>query len=215
MAPAKLRGALNIMFQLNITVGILIANLVNTGTTNYSWGWRLSFGICVIPAAFSTLGCLLLEETPNSLIERGRLEQGKSVLMKVRGSPNVDEEFKGLVKASEMAARITHPFRNILKRHNLPPLIVGIFIQVFQQVSGINAIMFYAPVLLETMGFGNSAALFSAAVTGTVNVLATLATILVVDRFGRVPLLLIGGAQMFLAQVSSVVICFTLCMALE
>lgn len=194
------------MFQLNVTVGILIANLVNSATTNLdSWGWRLSFGIGVIPAILSALGCLLLVETPNSLIERGQLEQGKSILMKVRGTLNVDEEFKGLVKASEMAAGVRHPFRNMLKRRNLPPLVVGIMIQIFQQLSGINSIMFYSPVLLETMGFGNNAALYSAAITGTVNVIATVASILVVDRFGRIPLLLIGGGQMFIAQV-----CFVL-----
>eukprot|EP00250_Pteridium_aquilinum_P028921 c38102_g1_i1 orf=85-1611(+) len=201
MAPAKLRGGLNIMFQLNITIGILVANLVNSGTTNIdSWGWRLSFGIGVLPALLSALGCLVLVETPNSLIERGHLEQGKSILIKVRGTLNVDDEFEGLVKASDAAARVAHPFRNMLKRRNLPPLIIGVMIQTFQQLSGINAIMFYSPVLLESMGFGNNAALYSAAITGTVNVLATVASILVVDRFGRVPLLLAGGAQMFVAQ---------------
>lgn len=201
VAPARLRGGLNIMFQLNVTVGILIANLVNSGTANLgSWGWRLSFGVGLIPAVLSTVGSLFLVETPNSLLERGQLEEGKRVLLKVRGTPNVDEEFNALVKASEAAARMKHPFRNILRRRNLPPLIIAVLIQIFQQFSGINAIMFYAPVLLETMGFKNNAALYSAAVTGTVNVLATIATILVVDRFGRIPLLLAGGAQMFIAQ---------------
>lgn len=201
MAPKKLRGALNIMFQLNITVGILFANLVNSGTSNLdSWGWRLSFGIGGIPAILSTLGCLLLVETPNSLIEHGLLDQGKSILMKVRGTVNVDDEFNDLVKASELAAEVTHPFRNMLKRRNLPPLVIGIMLQIFQQVSGINAIMFYSPVLLQTLGFGRNAALYSAALTGTVNVMATVVSIFLVDRFGRKILLLLAGSQMFIAQ---------------
>ncbi|KAI5063358.1 hypothetical protein GOP47_0021905 [Adiantum capillus-veneris] len=200
MALPRLRGGLNIMFQLNVTVGILIANLVNSVTANLDWGWRLSFGLGLIPAVLSLVGSLFLVETPNSLIERGHLEEGKRVLMKVRGTSNVDEEFKSLVKASEVAAGVKHPFRNMFRRRNSPPLIIGILIQIFQQLSGINAIMFYAPVLLETMGFKNNAALYSAAITGTVNVVATVLTIFVVDHFGRVPLLLAGGAQMFIAQ---------------
>ncbi|MCO5553024.1 hypothetical protein L7F22_006544 [Adiantum nelumboides] len=200
VAPPKLRGGLNIMFQLNVTVGILIANLINSLTANLDWGWRLAFGVGLIPAVLSLVGSLFLLETPNSLIERGHFEQGKRVLMKLRDTSNVDEEFKSLVKASEMAARVKDPFRKMLRRRNLPPLIIGILIQVFQQLSGINAIMFYAPVLLETMGFKNNAALYSAAITGTVNVIATVVTLFVVDHFGRVPLLLAGGAQMFISQ---------------
>ncbi|KAH7280927.1 hypothetical protein KP509_36G020900 [Ceratopteris richardii] len=203
MAPPRLRGGLNIVFQLNVTVGILIANLINSITTSLnSWGWRVSFGIGVIPAVLSIMGSLLLVETPNSLIEHGNLIQGKRVLARVRGTIDVDDEFEGLVIASELAAKVKHhPYQNLLKRKNIPPLVIAILIQVFQQLSGINAVMFYAPVLLETMGLGNNAALYSAAITGTVNVLATVLTILVVDRFGRVPLLLVGGAQMFVAQV--------------
>ena len=206
----KLRGALNIAFQLNITIGILIANLVNTGTANLgSWGWRLSFGIGAIPAVLCGIGCFLLVETPSSLIERGLLDEGKTILQKVRGKPNVDNEFEELVKASKLASRVKHPFREIVRRQNLPALVIAIMLQIFQQLTGINSIMFYSPVLLQTLGFGSNASLYSAVITGMVNVLATVLSIVVVDRFGRKILLLFGGAQMFVAQVYVCVFAFT------
>lgn len=201
MAPARLRGALNITFQLLITVGILIANLVNYGTQKLdSWGWRLSFGIGGVPALILTFGCLFLVETPNSLIERGLLEQGKFVLKKVRGTDDVDAEFEDLLLASQSAVRVENPFKNLLKRRNLPQLVIAVLLQVFQQFTGINAIMFYSPVLFQTLGFGSSASLYSAVITGTVNVFATIISILIVDKFGRRILLLEGGCQMFFAQ---------------
>lgn len=201
MAPVKARGGLNIMFQLYITGGILLANLVNFGTQNLDWGWRLSFGIGAIPALLSTVGCLMLCETPNSLIERGLLDQGKSILVKVRGTNDVDDEFRDLVKASEIAVEVKHPFRNMLKRRNVPPLVMAIMFQVFQQLGGINAIMFYSPVLFQTLGFGSNASLYSAVLTGAMNFISTVVSIFVVDRFGRKFILLSAGGVLFFTQI--------------
>lgn len=117
IAPTRIRGGLNILFQLNITIGILFANLVNYGTSKITpWGWRLSLGLAGIPAVLLTVGSIFLVETPNSLIERGHLEDGKHVLKKIRGTNNVDAEFNELVEASRIAATVKHPFRNLLKR---------------------------------------------------------------------------------------------------
>ena len=206
----KLRGALNIAFQLNITLGILIANLVNSGTANLgSWGWRLSFGAGAIPAVLSGIGCFLLVETPSSLIERGLLDEGKAILQKVRGKSNVDNEFGELVKASKLASRVKHPFREIVKRQHRPALVIAIMLQIFQQFTGINSIIFYSPVLLQTLGFGSNASLYSAVITGTVNVLSTVLSIVVVDRYGRRILLLFAGVQMFVGQVYMCMFAFT------
>lgn len=96
----------------------------------------------------------------------------------------------------------TNSFRNLMKRSSRPQLICGTILQVFQQFTGINVIMFYAPVLFQTMGFGGSASLLSAVVTGLVNVASTLVAIGTVDRFGRRVLLLEAVVQMLIAQVS-------------
>ncbi|GLT53178.1 hypothetical protein SLA2020_264680 [Shorea laevis] len=100
IAPTRIRGALNILFQLNVTIGILFANLINYGTAKIKggWGWRLSLGLAGIPALLLVAGALLVCETPNSLIERGRLEDGRAVLKKIRGVQNVEPEFWSLLK---------------------------------------------------------------------------------------------------------------------
>ncbi|XP_071716667.1 sugar transport protein 13 [Rutidosis leptorrhynchoides] len=203
IAPTRIRGGLNILFQLNVTIGILFANLVNYGTAKIKggWGWRLSLGLAGIPALLLTLGALLVVDTPNSLIERGKLEEGKAVLRKIRGIENVEPEYLELVEASRIAKEVKHPFRNLLQRKNRPQLVIAVALQFFQQFTGINAIMFYAPVLFSTLGFKNDASLYSAVITGAVNVLSTLVSIYSVDKLGRRILLLEAGVQMFFAQV--------------
>ncbi|KAL5982031.1 Sugar transport protein mst4 [Asimina triloba] len=211
IAPTRIRGGLNILFQLDVTIGILFANLVNYGTAKISggWGWRLSFGLAGIPALLLTVGALMVVDTPNSLIERGRLEEGKAVLKKIRGMDDVEAEYQELVEVSRVAQQVKHPFKNLLKKHNRPQLIIAICLQVsssslnhqvFQQFTGINAIMFYAPVLFKTLGFKSSASLYSAVITGAVNVLSTVVSIVAVDKVGRRFLLLEAVVQMFFSQ---------------
>ncbi|RVW19513.1 Sugar transport protein 7 [Vitis vinifera] len=164
-----------------------------------SWGWRLSLGLAALPAILMTVGGLLLPETPNSLIERGSREKGRRVLERIRGTNEVDAEFEDIVDASELANSIKHPFRNILERRNRPQLVMAICMPAFQILNGINSILFYAPVLFQTMGFGN-ATLYSSALTGAVLVLSTVVSIGLVDRLGRRVLLISGGIQMVLCQ---------------
>ncbi|PVH33030.1 hypothetical protein PAHAL_9G551900 [Panicum hallii] len=207
IAPTRIRGGLNILFQLNVTIGILFANLVNYGTAKiHPWGWRLSLSLAGIPALLLTLGALFVTDTPNSLIERGRLEEGKAVLKRIRGTDNVEPEFNEIVEASRIAQEVKHPFRNLLQRRNRPQLVIAVLLQIFQQFTGINAIMFYAPVLFNTLGFKNDASLYSAVITGAVNVLSTLVSVYSVDRVGRRMLLLEAGVQMFLSQVAIAVV---------
>ncbi|XXG48538.1 hypothetical protein AAC387_Pa02g2960 [Persea americana] len=208
IAPTRIRGALNILFQLNVTIGILFANLVNYGTAKIKggWGWRLSLALAGFPAVLLTIGSIMVVDTPNSLIERGRLEEGKAVLKRIRGTDNVEPEFLELIEASRVAKEVKHPFRNLLKRRNRPQLVIAIVMQIFQQFSGINAIMFYAPVLFNTLGFKSDASLYSAVITGAVNVVATVVSIYSVDKVGRRVLLLEAGVQMFFSQIVIAVI---------
>lgn len=115
MAPAKLRGALNIGFQMAITIGILAAQLVNYGTAKIKggYGWRVSLALAAVPAIIMTVGSLFLPDTPNSLIERGLIEKAKAMLQKIRGTEKVDEEFQDLIDASEASKLVQHPWKNI------------------------------------------------------------------------------------------------------
>ncbi|CAL4900636.1 unnamed protein product [Urochloa decumbens] len=207
IAPTRIRGGLNVLFQLNINIGILFANVVNYGTNRIRpWGWRLSLFLAGIPGALFTLGALLVVDTPNSLIERGRLEVGKAALKKIRGTDDVEPEFNAIMEASCIAREVKNPFRNLLRRHNRPQLVVAVLLQMFQQLTGINVIMFYAPVLFTTMGFKTDAALYSAVIIGAVNVLSTLVSMYTVDRAGRRILLLEAGVYMFLSQAALAVV---------
>ena len=114
MAPARLRGMLNIGFQLMITIGILCANLINYGTAKIKggWGWRVSLALAAVPAAIIAVGALFLPDTPNSLIDRGHADAAKRMLKRVRGTEDVDEEYNDLVAASEESKLVAHPWRN-------------------------------------------------------------------------------------------------------
>ena len=203
MAPAKIRGALNIGFQMAITIGILIANLINYGTSQMARnGWRVSLGLAAVPAVVMVIGSFVLPDTPNSMLERGKYEQAREMLQKIRGADNVDEEFQDLCDACESAKKVEHPWKNIFQEAKYrPALVFCSMIPFFQQFTGINVIMFYAPVLFKTLGFADDASLISAVITGVVNVVSTLVSIYAVDRYGRRLLFLEGGIQMIICQV--------------
>ncbi|XP_064975152.1 sugar transport protein MST8-like isoform X2 [Musa acuminata AAA Group] len=203
MAPAKLRGMLNIAFQLMITIGIFIANVVNYATNKIEggWGWRLGLGLAAVPAIIITVGSLFLPDTPNSLIERGHNEQAMSMLRKIRGTDDIKAEYDDLVVASEDSQLVKHPWSTLLQRKYRPQLCMSLLIPTFQQLTGINVVMFYAPVLFKTLGFGDDASLMSAVITGLVNVVATFVSIITVDKVGRRALFLQGGVQMVISQI--------------
>jgi len=207
MAPARLRGAFSNGFQLSVGIGALAANVINYGTEKIrgGWGWRVSLALAALPAGLLTLGALFLPETPNSLVQQGRDRRDVArLLQRIRGAGvDVGDELDDIVAANaDAAAGEGGGLRGLLlERRYRPQLVMAVMIPFFQQVTGINAIAFYAPVLLRTIGMGESASLLSAVVTGVVGVASTFASMLAVDRFGRRMLFLAGGAQMLASQV--------------
>lgn len=205
IAPHKIRGAVNQLFQLTTCLGILIADLVNYFTAElHPWGWRLSLGLAMVPAILIFVGGIFLPETPNSLVEQGRLDEAKEILEKVRGTTNIDAEFEDLKDASEAARAIKNPFQNLLKPRNRPQLIIGALgIPAFQQLSGMNSILFYAPVIFQSLGFGSGAALYSSLITSSMLVIGALVSMGTVDRLGRRFLFIEAGIQMICSMVSN------------
>jgi len=147
-------------------------------------------------------GAIILPYLPRSLIERGLDEKAKKELIKIRGTTNIDKEFKDLMAASESSKAVKHPWVFLLKRQYRPQLTFAIAISFFQQLTGMNVIMFYAPILFKTIGFGAIASLMSAMIIGACNAVSALASIFTIDKFGRRTIFLEGGAQMLIYHVT-------------
>jgi MFS family permease len=209
MAPAKIRGAVNQLFQLTTCLGILIANFINYGTDKiHPWGWRLSLGLATVPATVMFVGGLFLPETPNSLVEQGKLDEARRILEKVRGTSKVEAEFADLIDASNEARAVKNPFRNLLLRRNRPQLIIGALgIPAFQQLTGNNSILFYAPVIFQSLGFGSGASLYSSSISGIALVIGALISMALVDKFGRRAFFLEAGCEMIFCLVIAL-LCF-------
>jgi sugar porter (SP) family MFS transporter len=178
-APFKYRGALNQLFQLATTIGIFVAQLVNYGVRNWAAGWRLSLGLAAVPALVLLFGSLILPESPNSLYQRGHVDRAEQVLKRLRKSDDVSAELDDIREATRLCAENStlDSWRQLGKRKNMPQLVISILVPFFQQFTGINAIMFYVPVLFKSLGSGADEALLNTVIIGCVNVVATLVCI--------------------------------------
>jgi sugar porter (SP) family MFS transporter len=195
MAPPRIRGALVSLNQLAITSGILASYLVDYGLAS-SANWRLMFGLAVIPAVLLFVGVLTQAESPHWLIRQGREDEARRVLRRVREG-DIDAEVAGVkeVAAHKVSAR------DLLARSVRPALWVGVLMAIFQQITGINTVIYYAPTLLAGAGLGNSASLLANVVIGAVNVGMTIVAIRLLDGVGRRPLLLTGTAGMAVGMI--------------
>jgi sugar porter (SP) family MFS transporter len=195
ISPAKARGWQVSLFQLAITVGILLAYVVDYAFAKVE-GWRWMFGLAVIPAAIFALGMVYLPESPRWLAARGDRDGARSVLRRIRGTSNIDAEMSE-VEATVQQTKERGAISDLLMPSLRPALIVGIGLAIFQQVTGINTVIYYAPIILQTAGISSaSGAILATAGIGVVNVLMTLLSLPLIDRLGRRPLLLTGIAGM-------------------
>lgn len=196
-APPDVRGALGFLQQLMITIGILMAYLVNyTFAPEFlgviGWRWMLWFG--AVPAAVLAIGTYFLPESPRWLVENGRIGDARSVLARIRARDEIDEEIEGIREVSEIEEE--GDLSDLLEPWVRPALIVGVGLAIIQQFSGINTIIYYAPTILSTIGFGDLGSILSTVGIGVVNVVMTVVAVLLVDRVGRRPLLLVGTGGM-------------------
>ena len=207
-APFAFRGALNQLFQLMTTIGILVAQLVNYGVRDWDQGWRLSLGLAAVPALILLVGSIVLPESPNSLWERGHEERAEQVLKRLRNSQDVRAEIDDIREATRLASSVTiwQSWRILGTRRYLPQLVISIMVPLFQQFTGINAIMFYVPILFRSLGSGAESALLNTVIIGAVNVAATLVAIFSVDRLGRRFWFIEGGLQMGISMIVTAVV---------
>ena len=196
IAPAPKRGALVSFNQFAITSGILVSYLVGYALSA-SGAWRWMLGLGALPGLVLAIGMALLPETPRWLAGHGHSDRARTALRRLRGH-GVDVEPEMAELRADLAGKVRSLPNNRLGHEAARlPLVVGIGLAVFQQVTGINTVIYFAPVIFQASGLSSaSAAILATAGIGVANVLMTIVAIWLVDRAGRRVLLLWGLAGM-------------------
>jgi MFS family permease len=173
VAPPRLRGGLTSFNQLAVTAGILLAYLVDFAFSGLADNWRWMLGVAALPGAALAVGMLTVPHTPRWLVQAGRRDEARDV-------------------ESERRSGV----RDLLKPRIRPLLVVGMGLALFQQLVGTNAVIYYAPTILNDTGLGSSTAIGQTVFVGVPNVVFTVIAVLLIDRVGRRPLLLTGTVGM-------------------
>ncbi|UDL94664.1 sugar porter family MFS transporter [Lichenihabitans sp. PAMC28606] len=192
MAPAKNRGVIVSLNQLFLTVGIFVSYLVGYGLSGVHEGWRWMLGLGAVPGAILFVGMLLLPESPRWLAGHGRMKDAEGALRRVRGNGvDLTGELTSLRKDLRRDDGKSHAWGELLKPALRNSMIVGIGLAIFQQITGVNTVIYFAPTIFQTAGLSSaSAAILATAGVGLVNVLFTLVSMRLVDGLGRRPLLI-------------------------
>lgn len=208
ISPPKLRGRLVGLFQFNICSGILVAYLSNYLIGLASFGaaeWRWKLGVSAIPALVFGLLLLTIPESPRWLVSKGKESEARDVLEAIAGRES-DELLQQLVRARDS---LSDQSRNVLftKAHRLP-IFLAVSIGFFNQMSGVNAILYYINDIFAQAGFDTVSSNLQAVAVGATNFIFTMVAMSVIDRFGRKRLLLIGavGTSICLAGVAAIFI---------
>jgi SP family arabinose:H+ symporter-like MFS transporter len=199
LAPAKWRGRLVGMFQINIVIGILLAYLSNYIITTLHLGvmqWRWEFGVAIVP---SILFLVMLYGIPRSsrwLVTTNQTDEALDVL-RMMGSPNSEEELREIMDSvhAERGAKQEPLFNGKYNK----PILLAITIGMFNQLSGINAILYYSNSIFASAGFHDASAALQTVAIGLVNLLATILGMSLIDKLGRKTLLLVGALGMVVA----------------
>ena len=204
IAPAQYRGRLAGMFQFNIVFGILIAFVSNAllgGIGENAWRWML--GVEAIPAIVYSVMCLSLPESPRWLIGRKDDREGGSVVLRQIHPESSEEEIAAKVEEIVTVAHKPTSTGGFWSQQLRVPILLAFFIAFFNQLSGINAILYFAPRIFEMTGLGEKAALLQSVGIGITNLIFTFVGLYLIDRLGRRTLLVIGS----LGYIASLGLC--------
>ena len=196
IAPAKIRGMLVTLYQLAIVFGINIIYIVNyliANTHDQVWnvqlGWRYMLGSEGIPAILFFILLFFVPESPRWLVKENRSDEALKILNKINGP---EETHQILKEIKEAVNEEKGSFLDLFKPGIRKAMVVGSVLALFSQVTGINAIIYYAPEIFKQVGFGSESALFQTMIIGFVNMLFTLVAIRFIDYWGRRTLLIWG-----------------------
>lgn len=209
IAPAAHRGRLVSFNQLNIVIGISVAFFSNylilklgqsqsswAIALNFdSWNWRWMLGLETLPALVYFVCLYAVPESPRWLIMRGRKEQALSIMQQTRPAAEAEQEITQIVTSLETSSPHSNTVTQLSELFKKPlrlALIIGLTVAIVQQITGINAVFFYAPMIFEQSGIGTDASFMQAILVGLINLAFTLVALALIDRVGRKPLLMFG-----------------------
>lgn len=205
ISPAHIRGRMVAINQLTVVLGILITNLINYTLRNYGDdAWRWMFGLGFIPSSLFFIGALWLPESPRWLIRAGKNMEATKILKKIGDAGFVNESIDNITKSLRGAVKAR--YADIFKKALLPAVLVGIGLAVFQQLCGINTVFNYAPRIFESIGASQDDQLLQTVFIGGVNLVFTILAMLLVDKLGRKPLMLIGAGGLAIMYVIIVIL---------
>jgi MFS family permease len=207
MAPPDARGRLVSFNQLNIVIGISVAFFSNyliltLGESGAAWtealklgewNWRWMLGVETLPAVLYLVALLFVPESPRWLAMRGRDDEARQVLERVGGREQASDDLRAVKEAIAAEAALGRVSPKTLLHPSLRLVMtIGISVGILQQITGINAVFFYAPMIFEQSGIGTNASFMQAALVGLVNLALTVVAMALIDRLGRRPLLGFG-----------------------
>ncbi len=196
IAPASQRGAIVSLNQLCITIGILASYLVGAALARTDDGWRWMLGIGALPGLILLGGMLVLPESPRWLAGHGRPADAGAALKRLRAGADVSAELDDLRSDIAREGRLHARWNDLLSPRLRIPLVIGIGLAMFQQITGINTVIYFAPEIFQSAGLSSAAtSILATAGVGAVNVIMTIVSIRLIDRLGRRQLLIwsLGG----------------------
>ncbi|KPK86646.1 MAG: MFS transporter [Bacteroides sp. SM23_62_1] len=203
ISPAHLRGRLVAVFQFNVVTGILIAflsnYLIDTYIEDFSWRWML--GVMAIPS-FIFFGLLfLIPNSPRWLVRKNRIAEAEEILVKC-GAPDVKAEIDDILESVKI--ELSGVKEKFFSRKYRIPIFAAVMVAIFNQLTGINAVMYYAPRIFEMAEVSRNTALLQSVAVGFTNMVFTIIAMVMIDRYGRKKLLLLGsvGMTFFLGMVA-------------
>lgn len=193
ISPALIRGRMTGMFQFNVIFGILMAYISNFLLRNVgAEPWRLMLGVAGIPAFIFFVLLVFIPESPRFLIKIGQLAKARVIFNKIEVA-SVDEEIEEIKRSMEESSIKK---QTLFSHIYFKPISIAFFVAMFNQFSGINAILYYAPRIFELSGLTNSDSMFQSILIGVTNGIFTILGMVLIDNVGRKKLLIIGSVGM-------------------
>jgi sugar porter (SP) family MFS transporter len=198
LVPPRIRGGVVSFNQLMVTLGILAAYIVDWGFAGVSNNWRWMFALAAVPGAALAIGMYFMPFSPRWLVQQGREDEAREVLETYRfEEDDIDGEIGEIKEVSEQESSL----RDLVAKGVRRMMLVGIALAVFQQIVGINTVIYYAPTILKFAGQQNTGALTQSVYIGCTNVFFTIVAILLLDKLGRRFFLITGTSVLTAALV--------------